>query len=139
MKKQFPFIRRVKLIMAAMFAPVMFNVSLGQLPEGIRKEKDIKQALCYTWNLNYKVGFTTALEEPTESVSTIDFLGNGSLMINTTSPKVASWSYDKKSHLLILDLKGRTESYKILKLTNKELLLQAVDSGETQIRYWRND
>src|SRR5690349_20932886 len=107
MKKQFPFIWRVTLLMAVMFASVMFNVSLGQLPEGIRKEKDIKQALCYIWNLNYKVGFTTTLEEPTESVSAIDFLGNGSLMINTTSPKVASWSYDKKSHLLILDLKVR--------------------------------
>jgi hypothetical protein len=138
MNKEFSFIRRVMPLMAAMFALAMFNVSFGQLPEGIRKEKDIKHVLCHKWNLNYKIGFTT-LEEPTESLSTIDLLDNGSLVINTTSPKFGFWSYDKKSHLLILDLKGRTESYKILKLTNKELFLQAIDSGETQIRYWRDD
>ncbi len=121
------------------FASAAFIVLHGQVPEGTRKEKDIKQALCHSWNLNYKVGFTTDLEEPTESLSTIDFLDNGSLIIKTTSSKVASWSYDKKSHLLTLDLKGQTESYKILKLTTRELLLEASDNTHRQIRYWRDD
>jgi hypothetical protein len=139
MKKEFTFVRRVKRLILITFASTAFITLHGQLPEGSRKGKDIKHALCHTWNLNYKVGFTTDLEEPTESLSTIDFLDNGSLIIKTTSSKVASWSYDKKSHLLILDLKGQTESFKILKLTNKELLLQASDNTERQIRYWRND
>jgi len=133
MKKELP------VITAVIFASAVFSVvSYGQLPEGIRKQKDIKQALCYTWNLSYKVGFTTALEEPTESLSTIVFFDNGSLVINTASPKVASWNYDRKSHLLILNPGSQTEQYKILKLTNKELLLQRIDSSETQIQYWRN-
>ena len=139
MKKQFPFTRRLKLLITVIFAFILFGVSRGQLPEGIRKVKDIKQALSHTWNLNYKIGFTTVLEEPAESLSTIAFHDNGNLIINTTSPKVASWSYDKKSHLLIVDFKGQTESYKILKLTNKDLVLQETASAEKQIRYWRND
>jgi len=139
MKKKFPLIRRVNPLMTVVFAAAMFSASYGQLPEGIRKEKDIKHALCHTWNLNYKVGFTTVLEEPTESLPTIVFLDNGALTINTIAPKLASWSYDKKSHLLILDLKGQTESFKILKLTNEELVLQAINNGEKQIRYWRDE
>lgn len=125
--------------MLAIFTLAMFSVSFGQLPEGIRKEKDIKQALCHTWNVNYEVGFTTTLEEPAESFPTIDFLDNGALMINITSSKVASWRYNKKSNLLILDLGGRSESYTIRKLTNQELVLQGTDSVEKQRRYWRND
>lgn len=139
MKKQFHLTGRLGSIMLAIFTLAMFSVSFGQLPEGIRKEKDIKQALCHTWNVNYEVGFTTTLEEPAESFPTIDFLDNGALMINITSSKVASWRYNKKSNLLILDLGGQSESYKILKLTNKELVLQGTDSGERQRRYWRND
>jgi hypothetical protein len=140
MKKQLPPIRQVKPFIAVILVSAVFNiVSYAQLPEGIKKEKDIKQNLCHTWNLNYKVGFTTVLEEPVESVSTIVFDDNGSLIINTTSPKVASWSYDKKSHLLNLNAKSGAESYKILKLTHKELILQSIDSSERQIQYWRND
>jgi hypothetical protein len=139
MKKEFSFVTRVKPLIVMTFASTAFIVLHGQLPEGMRKEKDIKQALCHTWNLNSKVGFTTDLEEPAESLPTIDFLDNGSLIIKTTSPRVASWNYDKKSHLLILNLKGQAESYKILKLTNTDLFLQASDNAERQIRYWRND
>jgi hypothetical protein len=139
MKKEFHLSGRLRSIIIAIFAFAIFSVSYGQLPEGIRKERHIKQALCHIWNVNYEVGFTTALEEPTESFPTIDFLDNGVLMLNTTSSKVASWRYDKKSDLLILDLRGQSESYKILKLTNKELVLQGTDSGERQRRYWRND
>ena len=137
MNKKLSVIRRIT---AVIFAFAVFNVvSYSQLPEGIRKQRDIKQALCHTWNLSYKVGFTAALEEPTESLSTIVFLDNGSLVINTASPRVASWSYDRKSHLLILNPESRAEPYKILKLTNKELVLQRTDSSEKQIQYWRND
>ena len=128
-----------RLLMAVIFALTIFIASHSQLPEGIRKEKEIKRALCHTWNLNYKVGFTNAMEDPTESFPTIEFLDNSGLIINKSSSKVAFWKYDKNSHVLIVDSRGRTESYKVLKLTNKELVLQAIDGREKQIRYWRND
>ena len=122
-----------------LFCLVLFGSSYCQLPEGVKREKDIKQALCHTWNFDLKGDTSVKLVPPPELFSTIEFMDNNSLIITTTSAKVASWKYDAKSHHLIVDLRGQTISYRILKLTSKELVLQDANNMEKPGRYWRND
>ncbi len=109
--------------------------------EGIKKESGIISLLCHNWNIDFKTDSLVKQLPPAEISSTIKFISDGSVLITTGSPVKGYWNYDKKSQNLILKMDNKVLKWKILKLTDKEMVLEMNDDiGVSKRKYlWRDN
>ena len=131
--------KRYKIGVNSLFFVLFPNFLFSQSIDGIKKEKEVIPLLCHTWNINFKTDSLIKIEANPQLFSTIDFMKNGSVIITTNSPVTGSWSYNKKSHDLILEFKNQALKFKILKFTKTDMILQENNGEGRKAHYWRTD
>lgn len=109
--------------------------------DDIKRESEIIPMLCHNQIINFKIDSSVKQFPPAETFSTINFIANGSEIATTESVVKGSWNYDIKTNNLILKIKKKVLKLKVLKLTNKEMILEKNDNNwvSKKVYFWRAD
>jgi len=113
----------------------------GQNSNNKKKEGQIVPVLCHIWNVDFKIDSIVNQHHPPETFSTINFIANGSLIINIGYVVQGSWKYYTKTNILSLKIKNDVLNLKVLKLTDKDMIFEKKNiNGVVENGYmWRSD
>ena len=100
-----------------------------------KEHREIISLLSQKWVVNTGINHTVKEILPAESYSTVEFNNDGSIIFDTTDSAMGSWKYNKNTKSLIVKVKGKDSIYRILKITEKELILENNTDGQTRRSY----
>lgn len=101
----------------------------GQTFHKLKTANDVIPLLCHKWGISLKTDSVVKQISPAESIPSINFNADGMLIIDKLSVVKGSWHYDVKTQVLAIKTKDKNEKYKILNITDKELILEKKDKG----------
>ncbi|MCO5237540.1 MAG: hypothetical protein M9933_14870 [Chitinophagaceae bacterium] len=101
----------------------------GQTFHKLKTANDVIPLLCHKWGISLKTDSVVKQISPAESIPSINFNADGTLIIDKLSVVKGSWHYDVKTQVLAIKTKDKNEKYKILNITDKELILEKKDKG----------
>ncbi|MFT3947001.1 MAG: hypothetical protein QM763_08520 [Agriterribacter sp.] len=117
-------IKSVSILILSLLPFSLFSQNLNNL----KTEKDIIPLLCHKWGMNLKIDSVVKQIPPTESISIIKFNPDGTIVISNIQPVVNGvWNYNIKTQVLTIQTKNKNEKYKILNITDKELVIKKID------------
>jgi hypothetical protein len=94
----------------------------------LQDEKEVRTAVAATWEAEYLETRGDRNKMPEDMITQVTFIENGTYTVGIKNDEIkqaGKWGYDPKTHMLNFSKENENGSSRILKLTEKELIISA--------------